>query len=140
MQPAPEPASRTFTAQGLSLHCTDWGNDDAPTLILLHGGRDHGRMWDWVAQALHGDFHILAPDLRGHGDSAWSPDGDYAITAYVCDLVELIEQTGALKVTLLGHSLGGNIAVRYAAPYPEKVERLIAIEGLRPPPDVEAHR
>jgi len=135
-----EPEFRNFVAQGLSLHCTDWGNPDAATVILLHGGLDHGRNWDWVAQALRSEFHILVPDLRGHGDSAWSPDGDYAITSYVGDLVVLIEQLGAAKVTLIGHSLGGNVAVRYAAAYPEKVERLVAIEGLRPPPEVEAHR
>ena len=135
-----EPLSRSFTSQRLALNYVDWGNDGAPMLVLLHGGRDHSRNWDWVAQALRGNFRIVAPDLRGHGDSAWSPDGDYAITSYVCDLVELIEHLGAAKATLLGHSLGGNIAVRYAAAYPEKVERLVAIEGLRPPPDIEAHR
>src|SRR5258708_24471217 len=46
-----------------------WGNPDAPPLLLIHGGRDHCRCWDWVAEDLRGDYRVLAPDLRGHGDS-----------------------------------------------------------------------
>src|SRR3546814_20636320 len=63
--------SRTYVSQRLRLHYVDWGNPDAPPLLLLHGGRDHCRNWDWVAQELRSDFHIIAPDLRGHGDSQW---------------------------------------------------------------------
>src|SRR6187455_3099191 len=73
------PADRFVTVSGLRLHYLDWGNPSAPPLILLHGGRDHCRNWDWVAQDLRRDFHILAPDLRGHGDSAYSPSGDYSM-------------------------------------------------------------
>ena len=57
----------------------DWGNPDAPPLVLVHGGRDHCRNWDWVAEDLRRDYHVIAPDLRGHGDSAWSPSGDYSM-------------------------------------------------------------
>jgi pimeloyl-ACP methyl ester carboxylesterase len=73
--------SRVYVSQGLRLHYVDWGNPEAPPLILLHGGLDHCRNWDWVAKKLRGDFHIVAPDLRGHGDSQWSPDGYYSITS-----------------------------------------------------------
>ena len=70
--PAPfiGPTSQTFISQRLRLHYADWGNPDAPPLILLHGGRDRCRNWDWVAQDLRRDYHIIAPDIRGHGDSA----------------------------------------------------------------------
>ena len=61
------PTSQTYISQRLRLHYADWGNPTAPPLILLHGGRDHCRNWDWVAQDLRRDFHIIAPDLRGHG-------------------------------------------------------------------------
>ncbi len=73
------PTSRIYFSQRLRLHYVDWGNPDAPPLILVHGGRDHCRNWDRLAQALRHDWHILAPDLRGHGDSQWSPDGSYSI-------------------------------------------------------------
>ncbi len=69
---APGPTSRIYFSQRLRLHYVDWGNPDAPPLVLLHGGRDHCRNWDWVAEELRKDWHIIAPDLRGHGDSDWS--------------------------------------------------------------------
>ena len=72
------PTSHSFIPQRLRLHYVDWGNAEAPPLILLHGGRDHCRNWDWVAQDLRRDYHIIAPDLRGHGDSAFSGAWNWA--------------------------------------------------------------
>lgn len=128
------PASHSFISQRLRLHYVDWGNPTAPPLLLLHGGRDHCRNWDWVAQGLRDRFHIIAPDLRGHGDSAWSPDGDYSMGAYVYDLAQLIHQQKLSPLTIVAHSLGGNIALRYTGIYPENVARICAIEGLGPSP------
>src|SRR5205085_7570434 len=90
------PASHSFVSQRLRLRYADWGNAEAPPLILLHGGRDHSRSWDWTAQELRRDWHVIAPDLRGHGDSDWSPDGDYGGLAMLYDLAQLIHQ---LKLT-----------------------------------------
>jgi pimeloyl-ACP methyl ester carboxylesterase len=67
------PTSRIFFSQRLRLHYVDWGNPEAPPLLLVHGGQDHCRNWDWVAQELRRDWHIIAPDLRGHGDRRRSP-------------------------------------------------------------------
>lgn len=130
----PGPVSRFFVAQRLRLHFVDWGNPDAPPLLLLHGARDHCRAWDWVAARLRGRFRIIAPDLRGHGDSAWSPDGDYATPAYVYDLAQLIHLEGLAPLPIVAHSLGAHVALRYAASFPEAVSRLVAIEGLGPSP------
>jgi len=58
------PESRFYESQGLRLHYADWGNEEAPPLILIHGGRDHCRSWDAIAQSLQPHFHVLAPDLR----------------------------------------------------------------------------
>src|SRR3974390_777268 len=124
------PTSRIFFSQRLRLHYVDWGNQGAPPLVLLHGGRDHCRNWDWVAAALRHDWHVLAPDLRGHGDSQWSPDGNYAIAGFVYDLAQLVHQQELAPVTIVAHSLGGMIALRYAGIYPDLVRKLIAIEGL----------
>ncbi len=134
------PTSHSFISQRLRLHYVDWGNPEAPPLILVHGGQDHCRNWDWVAQDLRRDFHIIAPDLRGHGDSAYSPSGDYSMMAFVYDLAQLIHQLDVDQVSIISHSLGGAIALRYAGIFPEKVRRLVAIEGLGPSPAMIAER
>ena len=126
------PASRFFTSQRLRLHYLDWGNESAPLLMLVHGGRDHARSWDRVASELARDWHVVAPDLRGHGDSAWAAGGNYDMADFVYDLAELVEHLGAAPFVLVGHSLGGNISVRYAGCYPQNIARLVAIEGLGP--------
>jgi pimeloyl-ACP methyl ester carboxylesterase len=124
------PTSRFFVSQRLRLHYVDWGNPDAPPLVMVHGGRDHSRNWDWVASALARDWHIIAPDLRGHGDSAWTSDGSYGFAGFIADLAQLVDQQRLAPVTLMGHSLGGNICVRYTGIYPDRVKKLVAIEGL----------
>jgi pimeloyl-ACP methyl ester carboxylesterase len=130
----PGPTSHTFFSQRLRLHYVDWGNASKPPLLMLHGGRDHCRNWDWTAAALRQDWHVIAPDLRGHGDSQWSTDANYSMAGYVYDLAQLIHQQKLAPVTILAHSLGGNITLRYAGIYPETVAKLVVIEGLGPGP------
>jgi pimeloyl-ACP methyl ester carboxylesterase len=134
------PTSRIFFSQRLRLHYVDWGNPAAPPLLLVHGGQDHCRNWDWLAERLGNDWHIIAPDLRGHGDSQWSPDGNYSMAGYLYDLAQLVHQQQLAPVTIIAHSLGGNIALRYAGIYPENVKKLVAIEGLGPSPKMLAER
>jgi pimeloyl-ACP methyl ester carboxylesterase len=131
------PTSHMFMSQRLRLHYVDWGNPDAPPLLLLHGGRDHCHNWDWIARELRHDWHIIAPDLRGHGDSAHSAEGYYGLEAMVYDLAQLIHQQSLAPLAIVAHSLGGNIALRYTGLYPDKVRKLVAIEGLGPPPAME---
>ena len=128
------PISNSYISQRIKLHYVDWGNPDAPPLLLIHGGRDHCRNWDWIAEELRHDWHIIAPDLRGHGDSGWSTDGNYNIQSYVYDIAQLIHQKELNPVTIVSHSMGGNIALRYTGLYPEVVKKLVAIEGLGPSP------
>jgi pimeloyl-ACP methyl ester carboxylesterase len=128
----PGPTSHTYFSQRLRLHYVDWGNGGRAPLLLIHGGRDHCRNWDWTAAALRDHWHVIAPDLRGHGDSQWSPDGSYTMAGYIYDLAQLIHQQRLAPVTIIAHSLGGNIALRYAGVYPETVAKLVAIEGLGP--------
>jgi len=134
------PTSNSFISQRLKLHYVDWGNREAPPLLLVHGGRDHCRSWDWVAERLADRYHVIAPDLRGHGDSAWAPDGNYEMGAFVYDLAQLIHQLDLAPVTIVAHSMGGNISLRYTGLYPENVRKLVAIEGLGPSPKVLAKR
>jgi pimeloyl-ACP methyl ester carboxylesterase len=128
------PTSHIYFSQRLRLHYVDWGNPDAPTLLLVHGGRDHCRNWDWVAETLRDDYHIIAPDLRGHGDSQWMIGGSYNQIDYVYDIAQLLNQRGRTPVTIIGHSLGGSVSLLYAGLYPENVQKLVAIEGLGPSP------
>ena len=134
------PTSRVYFSQRLRLHYVDWGNGGKPPLVLLHGGQDHCRNWDWVAQRLRHEWHIIAPDLRGHGDSQWSATGSYTMAGYIYDLAQLVDQQRLAPVTIVAHSLGGNIALRYAGVYPEKVKALVSIEGLGPSPKALAER
>ncbi len=134
------PTANSFISQRLRLHYVDWGNPDAPPLILQHGGRDHCRSWDWVAEELAKDWHVIAPDLRGHGDSAWAPDGNYEINAFVYDFAQLVHTLGHDQVTIVAHSLGGNVATRFTGLYPEKVRKFVNIEGLGPSPKTRAER
>lgn len=134
------PTSHTYFSQRLRLHYVDWGNEDAPPLLLVHGGRDHCRNWDWVAEALRKDYHIIAPDLRGHGDSQWMVGGTYDPMDFVYDIAQLIHQKGLAPLRIIAHSFGGNLCLRYAGLYPENVSKLIAIEGLGPSPKMLAER
>ncbi len=134
------PTSHAFISQRLRLHYVEWGDPAAPPLVLVHGGRDHCRSWDWTARALARDWRIIAPDLRGHGDSAWSPEGDYSLSALVYDLAQLFHQLKLAPAAVVAHSLGGNVALRYAGLYPENVSRVCAIEGLGPSPKIIAER
>ena len=124
------PASRFYISQRLRLHYVEWGDRDAPPLVLIHGGRDHCRNWDWVATDLARDYRIVAPDLRGHGDSQWLIGGVYRMTDYVYDIAQLFFHLGLEKAPIIGHSLGGAITLNFAGAFPDKVTKLIAIEGL----------
>ena len=124
------PTSHIYFSQRLRLHYVAWGDPDAPVLLLVHGGRDHCRTWDWVANALIDDYFIIAPDLRGHGDSQWIVGGSYAIEDFVYDIHQLVRRTQIAPMRVIGHSLGAIISLLYSGIYPENVSRLIAVEGM----------
>ena len=131
------PESRFYESQGLRLHYADWGNEDAPPLILIHGGRDHCRSWDAIAQALQPHFHVLAPDLRGHGDSDWTKGGSYALTEYLYDLTRLVKSVAGRELTIIGHSMGGMVGLIYSGSFPDKVSTLVVLDGVTVFPDAK---
>ena len=139
------PTSQTYITQRLRLNYLDWGRKDAsgndkPPLVLVHGGRDHARSWDWVAESLCDDWHVTAFDHRGHGDSDWVNDGNYLASDMVYDLAQFVHQLDRGPVTIVSHSMGGNVALRYAGVFPDKVRKLVAIEGLGPSPKRRAEQ
>jgi pimeloyl-ACP methyl ester carboxylesterase len=135
-----EPRSGFYSARRLRLHYVEWGDPAAPPVMLIHGGRDHARSWDAIAQGLADRHRVIVPDLAGHGDSDWASSGDYPINGYAFDVAHLITLLSCDRLPLVGHSLGGHIALRIAAARPETITRLVSIEGIGPPPKLMAER
>jgi len=128
--PSIDPTACFYESQGLRLHYADWGNDAAPPLILIHGGLDHCRSWDALAAALRADFHIIAPDLRGHGDSGWAKGSSYSLADNLYDLAGLMRHAQLKRVSIVGHSMGGMIGLMYAGAYPDRASRLAVLDGV----------
>src|SRR5215210_7168894 len=124
------PENRFFVSQGLRLHYADWGNENAPPILLVHGGRDHCRSWDLIARSLQPHFHVLAPALRGHGDSDWTKGGSYSLPEYVYDLARLVRSTAAPQVTIVGHSMGGMVGLIFAGTFPDQISALVVLDGV----------
>jgi esterase len=121
------PRSGFTTVNGLQLHHLEWGPTDGPPLVLLHGHRAHSYIWSRAAPYLAPPYHLLAPDFRGHGDSAWSEEG-YGTSRYAADVAGWTEAHGLERFALMGHSAGGRVAVAYAAAHPDRVERLVVVD------------
>ena len=124
-------ADRFITVNGLRLHYLEWGDPAKPAMILLHGIARHAHTFDHIAPDLARDHRVLAIDMRGHGDSAWSPEGAYLVEDYVKDLEALLEQLAIRRVTLLGNSTGGRVVQVLAGLHPDLVDRLI-VEDVGP--------
>ncbi len=134
-----EPISHFFYSDCLKLQFWDYGQDGKPALVLVHGGLDHARNWDWVARSLREHYHVYALDLRGHGNSAWAPGAMYSPAEHILDLSALLDVIDEFPIRLIGHSLGGGIVLHYAGVYPDRVRKAISIEGLGAPPDSRVH-
>ncbi|HEV8322336.1 MAG TPA: alpha/beta hydrolase [Myxococcota bacterium] len=141
--PAADPSSRTLSlGTGLRYHVLEWGAADAAldhTVVLLHGFLDFAWTWEeTVAAALAGRFHLVAPDMRGHGDSdRVGAGGYYHFMDYLADLDEVIAQTARARLSLVGHSMGGSIAGYWAGTFPARLARLALLEGTGPPESSE---
>ncbi len=131
MADSQQPRQRFYESQRLRLAYWAWGEEGAQPLVLLHGGRDHARSWDGIAEAFAEDHYVVAPDLRGHGDSAWSPGSEYTTSQYAVDLLTLAEGLGR-PVRVICHSFGGQVAFLAAGAYPERFASIVAIEGRVP--------
>jgi pimeloyl-ACP methyl ester carboxylesterase len=123
------PADEFITVNGLRLHYLDWGNPNAPPLLLLHGGAAHAHWWDRFAPHFAGRFHVIATDLRGHGDSDWARPPAYDVEDYVADVVALIHTLDLRELRLIGHSLGGVVATVAAAQVPGHIAALVIVDS-----------
>ena len=131
-------ASQFVDIRGERHHVLTWGRPDAAKLFLLHGWMDVGASFQFLVDALSRDWHVIAPDLRGFGRSSWQAQG-YWFQDYVADLEALLAQFAAdEQVNLVGHSLGGNVVMHYAGVRPQRVRRVVSLEGFGIPAEVAA--
>jgi pimeloyl-ACP methyl ester carboxylesterase len=105
----------------------EWGEGNSEKLLLLHGLADHGGVWTHLAVNLRDRYHLIAPDLRGHGNS-FKPETGYSCNEIIADVQQLCQHLGWLKFNLLGHSWGGKLACVWATQHPEQIERLMLID------------
>ena len=99
-----------------------------PVVVLVHGIASRAAQWEQVMERLGETCHVIAPDLLGHGRSA-KPRGDYSLGAHACGIRDLLAALGHDRVSLVGHSLGGGVAMQFAYQFPERVERLALVSS-----------
>ena len=120
------PEDKFVTVGGMRLHYLDWGNAGRPKMLLLHGGAQTAHSWDFFALAMRDDYHIVALDQRGHGDSAWADaGGDYSVESYIKDVDGFTDAIGFERFLLVGLSMGGRNAYSFTAAHPHKVQTLV---------------
>ena len=122
----PAPEDRFVTVNGLRLHFLDWGNPEKPPLILLHGIGRVAHTFDHLAPHFASDYHVLAVDMRGHGDSGWSAEGAYLVEDYVKDIAGLAAQLQLRNIVIWGNSTGGRVAQVFGGMHPELVAAVIS--------------
>jgi esterase len=120
-----------YSVDGLRLRYLEWGEPSAEAIVLVHGFSSTADAWIRVADVLQPEYHVIAPDLRGHGESEWDPQERYSDHQLASDVHDLVHQLGLRQFTLIGHSMGGAVAFTYAATYPQDVKRLV-IEDSAP--------
>ncbi|MES2351704.1 MAG: alpha/beta hydrolase [Pseudomonadota bacterium] len=125
------PSRSEFLAiRGLRCHVRHWGREGAPKIFMLHGWMDVGASFQFVVDALRGDWHVIAPDWRGFGLSERSGADTYWFPDYLADLDAILRHYSPDQaVNLLGHSMGGNAVALYAGARPERIRKLINLEG-----------
>ncbi len=123
--------SVTVDIRGLAYHCRCWGDPEWPKLFLLHGWMDVSASFQFLVDSFRRNWHVVAPDWRGYGLTQWSGADSYWFPDYFADLDQLLDhfQPGE-PVTLIGHSMGSNVAGVYAGVHPERVARLLCLEGF----------
>lgn len=120
-----QPTTQRVTVSGLELHTLDWGNPAAPPLVCVHGYTGSADAFNGVARQFRDRFHIVALDVRGHGESGWSPDGAYTYRDQAGDLASLVDRLGLGQFTLAGTSMGGIIAMTYAMEHGHRLRALV---------------
>jgi pimeloyl-ACP methyl ester carboxylesterase len=123
------PIHRHTVVNALRLHSLDWGRANERPVLFLHGGGQTARTWDLACLALRDDFHCLALDQRGHGDSEWSYDFDYAPECHARDFEGFLDAEGIDRVAVVGMSMGCLNGLHFALRHPERVSAFVAVDA-----------
>jgi len=134
-----QPMSKTLRVNDLALHYLEWGEADAPPIVCVHGYTGSADAFNALARQLKDRYRILALDVRGHGESAWSPAGAYSYADQAGDLAEFATRLGLDKFVLIGTSMGGIIAMAYAAEHAGRLSGLV-INDIGPEPEAGTQR
>jgi pimeloyl-ACP methyl ester carboxylesterase len=120
--------NRFLEVAGLKLHYQDYGTAGKVPMLCVHGGAASGHWFDFVAGDFNSEHHVYSIDQRGHGDSAWAPTPDYTYERYAADVDEFAAKLDLRDFVLIGHSMGGAVALTYAALHPGRVARLVVVD------------
>ena len=126
--------TQKLNIRGLQIHVQEWGDVGKPKLVMLHGWMDCGASFQYMMPSIIDQYHVIAPDLRGFGESQHDPNG-YWFPDYFADLDQLLAHfCPDDPVNIVGHSMGGNIALIYAGIRPERIKKVMSLEGIGLPP------
>jgi pimeloyl-ACP methyl ester carboxylesterase len=124
-----EPTDEEVSIDGFKFHYLDWGNNHLPHLLFIHGFAQQAHSFDFAALGLRDRFHVISVDLRGHGDTDWSPDGSYLLSEYVADIAAFIDVLGLNDLSICGLSLGGRVTFIYAADHSSVVRSIVVVDA-----------
>jgi esterase len=125
MPERPQPAHKTLTVNGLRIHYLEWGAADAAPVVCVHGYTGSADAFNALARHLQHRLRIIAPDVRGHGESQWSAEGAYGYLDQMSDVATLVDRLELEKFALIGTSMGGVIAMAYAGAHPGRLKSLV---------------
>ncbi len=125
------PVDRDISVNGLRIHYLDRGTHGKPPLLLLHGVGRSAHNFDHLAPHFVADYHVIAVDLRGHGDSDWHPEAAYLVEDYVTDIEALVARLGLRDIVFWGNSTGGRVAQVFAGMHPDLTKAVI-VEDVGP--------
>jgi len=134
-----QPTSKFVTANGLRLHYLEWGKAGMPAVVCVHGYTGSAQAFNALARYFQDRFHVLAMDVRGHGESEWSPTGAYGYADQARDLAAFVDRLELPRFALIGTSMGGIIAMTYAADHAERLTALV-INDIGPDVEVGSTR
>jgi pimeloyl-ACP methyl ester carboxylesterase len=112
----------------MRFHFTEWGDPEAPPVLMLHGGNQSSHSWDLVSLHLSSRFHVYALDQRGHGDTEWSRELDYSMEAMTADVLAFIADQGLVRPIIFGHSMGGRVTLHAALEAPLVARALVIVD------------
>jgi esterase len=121
-----QPTDRFITVNGLRIHYLEWGSTDRQPLIMLHGIGRVAHTFDHIAPHFSAQYHVMAVDMRGHGDSDWDPKGAYLVEDYVKDIEGLAQQLRLRNIVIWGNSTGGRVAQVFAGLHPDLAAAVIS--------------